>query len=393
MIDIIVDILTHIFIVGIFLIIGLFLFNTIINLSIPAINFFKNLKGDRVLFSKNNKNENSQNLKNTIKSPKQPPMLFLQTQEIIAEIEKFLDAPLITYYNSNSGSVCENDAIGFYRQLKGRKFEKLYLYIKSDGGSGIAALKIISILRNHCDELIALVPSNCASAATMMSLGANKIIMSSLGYLTSVDTSLRHELSPRTNTNDLVSVSMNELDRVVKLWKTNEKANDENPYKSLYEYIHPLVFGAVDRASSLSLKICNEILRYHFDDEEKIKSISEKLNSAYPSHDYPILIREAQKIGLNVEKMDERLGEILDNLSELYAQMGQKTFTDYDENSYHDNNIANIIEMNGTQLYYQIDKDWFYRTEEQRWIVLNDESSWRKNEFEDDEIKNSICYF
>ena len=134
-------------------------------------------------------------------------------------------------------------------------------------------------------------------------------------------------------------------------------------------------------------------MRYHFDDEEKIKSISEKLNSAYPSHDYPILIREAQKIGLNVEKMDERFGEILDNLSELYAQMGQKTFTDYDENSYHDNNIANIIEMNGTQLYYQIDKDWFYRTEEQRWIVLNDESSWRKNEFEDDEIKNSICYF
>ena len=388
-----IDILAEVLVYGIFLVIILFLLSIIINLSMSIIKFFKNLKGDRVLFSKNNKNENSQNLKNTIKTPKQPPMLFLQTQEIIAEIEKFLDAPLITYYNSNSGSVCENDAIGFYRQLKGRKFEKLYLYIKSDGGSGIAALKIISILRNHCDELIALVPSNCASAATMMSLGANKIIMSSLGYLTSVDTSLRHELSPRTNTNDLVSVSMNELDRVVKLWKTNEKANDENPYKSLYEYIHPLVFGAVDRASSLSLKICNEILRYHFDDEEKIKSISEKLNSAYPSHDYPILIREAQKIGLNVEKMDELLGEILDNLSELYAQMGQKTFTDYDENSYHDNNIANIIEMNGTQLYYQIDKDWFYRKEEQRWIVLNDESSWRKNEFEDDEIKNSICYF
>ena len=98
MIDIIADVLTHIFIVCIFLIIDLFLFNTIINLSIPAINFFKNLKGDRVLFSKNNKNENSQNLKNTIKTPKQPPMLFLQTQEIIAEIEKFLDAFLYKKY-------------------------------------------------------------------------------------------------------------------------------------------------------------------------------------------------------------------------------------------------------------------------------------------------------
>ena len=349
------------------------------------------IKGERVNFLNSKKECNE--TQSQIKTPKQPPMLFLQTQEIISQIEKFLDAPLITYFNSNSGSVCENDAIGFFRQLKGKKFKKLYLYIKSDGGSGIAALKIVSILRNHCDELIALVPSNCASAATMMALGANKIIMSSLGYLTSVDTSLRHELSPRTNTNDLVSVSMNELDRVVKLWKESEKPNDENPYKSLYEYIHPLVFGAVDRASSLSLKICSEILRYHHSDDEKIKFISEKLNSGYPSHDYPILLREGQNIGLNIEKMDERLGEILDTLSELYAEMGQKTYTDYDENSYHDNNIANIIEMSGSQMYYQIDKDWFYRKEEQRWIVLNDESSWRKNEFEDEKIKNSICYF
>ena len=63
---------------------------------------------------------------------------------------------------------------------------------------------------------------------------------------------------------------MDELSRVVKLWKNNERPNDENPYKELYKYIHPLVFGAVDRASSLSLKICREILRYHFEDEQKI---------------------------------------------------------------------------------------------------------------------------
>lgn len=327
------------------------------------------------------------------KTPKQPPILFAETQNTISKIEQLLNAPLITYYNSNAGSVCENDAIAFYRLLKGKKFKKLYFCIKSDGGSSIAALKIVSILRTHCDELIVLIPSNCASAATMIALGANKIMMSPLGYLTSVDTSLTHELSPRTRTNDLVSVSMNELDRVIKLWKDNEKSIDENPYNTLYEYIHPLVFGAVDRATSLSLKICSEILQYHYQDEKKIKLISEKLNSAYPTHDYPILLREAKEIGLNAEKMDEHLCDILDRLNELYAEMGQRTFTDYDQNNYHDNNIANIIEIKGSQVYYQIDKDWFYRTEEQRWIVLNDESSWRKNEFDENGlIKNAIVY-
>jgi hypothetical protein len=29
-------------------------------------------------------------------------------------------------------------------------------------------------------------------------------------------------------------------------------------------------------------------------------------------------------------------------------------------------------------VYYQQDKDWFYRTEERRWISLNDVSRWRR---------------
>ena len=201
----------------------------------------------------------------------QTAVLFSETQDLISAIEKRLNATLITYYNSNAGSVCGNDASAMYEILKGKKIDTAYLFIKSDGGSGIAALRIISTLRNYCKNLIALVPANCASAATMMALGANEIVMGPLAYLTPVDTSLKHELSPTNKGNELVSVSMDELSRVVKLWKEQDKdrPNDTNPYNSLYEYIHPLVFGAVDRASSLSLKICSELLRYHIDDDKK----------------------------------------------------------------------------------------------------------------------------
>lgn len=331
------------------------------------------------------------------RAPKQngvakPPILFHETQELIKRIEGKLGGTLITYYNSNAGSVCGNDASAMYEILKGKKIENAFLFIKSDGGSGIASLRIISTLRNYCKNVTALVPANCASAATMMALGANEIVMGPLAYLTPVDTSLKHELSPVDKNNDKVSVSMDELNRVIKLWKTNEKDKDENPYKSLYEYIHPLVFGAVDRSSSLSLKICREILRYHINDEEKIRKISERLNSDYPAHEYPILFREAEEIGLHVKKMDDELNEMLQELTLLYSEMGQRAFTDYDENSYHDNNIANIIEANGKQIYYQIDKDWFYRPDERRWNVMNDESSWRKNELVGGKLKNTIYH-
>lgn len=321
-----------------------------------------------------------------------PPILFKQTQELIQRIEDKLGGTLITYYNSNAGSVCGNDASAMYEILRGKKIENAFLFIKSDGGSGIASLRIISTLRNYCKNITALVPANCASAATMMALGANEILMGPLAYLTPVDTSLKHELSPTNKGNELVSVSMDELNRVIKLWHENEKASDSNPYKSLYEYIHPLVFGAVDRASSLSLKICREILRYHIDDEDKIKQISERLNGDYPAHEYPILYREAKEIGLHVAKMDDELNEMLQELTMLYSEMGQRAFTDFDENNYHDNNIANIIETGGKQIYYQIDKDWFYRPDERRWSVINDESSWRRNELIDGKMKSSIYH-
>ena len=29
-------------------------------------------------------------------------------------------------------------------------------------------------------------------------------------------------------------------------------------------------------------------------------------------------------------------------------------------------------------IYFQLDKDWHYRSEERRWVALNDKSQWRK---------------
>ena len=58
--------------------------------------------------------------------------------------------------------------------------------------------------------------------------------------------------------------------------------------------------------------------------------------------------------------------------------MGQQAYTDYDENNYHNNEITNILEVDGMQVYYQVDKDWHYRNEERRYIPMNDSSSWYK---------------
>lgn len=310
---------------------------------------------------------------------KQPPVLFGRTQAVIAQAAALLGGPVVTYWNNPRGSICANDVLALYEVLEHLgQHDTIYLFLKSNGGSGQVSLRMVSLLRQHCRHLVALVPLECASAATMIALGANTIQMGPTAYLTAVDTSLNHSLSPIDKDNARVSVSLDELNRVIRLWREQQGDSNENPYKNLFAYVHPLVIGAIDRAESLSIMLCRELLAYHIEDETRAHEIAATLNSKYPSHSYPILLSEARKIGLTVDRMSPAVNALLLELNRLYSEMGQKATTDFDEIRAHGNEILNIVETSNLQVYFQDDKDWFYRTEERRWITMNDNSAWRR---------------
>jgi hypothetical protein len=325
---------------------------------------------------------------------KQPPVLFSQTQALLGKLSARLGGPIVAYWNGSRGSVCHSDVIALYYVLEQLgQHETIYLFIKSDGGSGQVSLRLVNLLRQHCSKLVALVPLECASAATMIALGADGIQMGPTAYLTAVDTSLNHALSPVDRDND--RVSLNELQRVIRLWRAQqgeEQATPENAYKSLFQYVHPLVIGAVDRAESLSIMLCRELLAYHIADAAKAEAISTALNGKYPSHSYPILLDEAVKIGLHAERMPADVNALLLQLNACYSEMGQKATTDFDEGHAHSNEIVNIWESADAQVYYQQDKDWFFRAEERRWITLNDNSGWRRIERVGKRIKRGALH-
>lgn len=325
---------------------------------------------------------------------KTPPILLDQTQTILASIEAVLKEPLITYWNGPNSSICANDVTGLYSVLRTKgKVNRLSLFVKSDGGSGQASLRMVNLLRQFTERLTVLAPLECVSAATMLALGADRILMGPLAHLSAVDTSLTHDLSPIDRDNDRVSVSSDELGRVVRLWqKQSKKQNASNPYEHLFSHVHPLVIGAVDRSSALSTKLCVEILSYHMKDMRKARKISNILNSGYPSHSYPITLREARRIGLHAERLDPRINELLFELNEVYSEMGQRCSTDFDESNSHDNTLLSIIEGRGQAVYYLNDKDWHYRTEERRWVTLNDKSGWKRAELVNGKVELSTFH-
>ena len=191
---------------------------------------------------------------------KQPPILFSKTQALIKKANELLGGTLVTYFNNPRGSVCHDDVLALYELLeKIGDQKKIYLFIKSSGGNGQASLRLVNLLRQYCEEVIAVVPLECASAATMITLGANEIHMGPMAYLTPVDTSLTHSLSPIDRDNDRVSVSLDELTRVVRLWQAQNGDAKENPYQELFKHVHPLVIGAVtgpSRFRSCSARNC-----------------------------------------------------------------------------------------------------------------------------------------
>jgi hypothetical protein len=317
---------------------------------------------------------------------KRPPILFDDTQKIIARLQSRLDATFVSYWNSVRGSICHSDVVVLYQMLlKARPRDSVMVFMKSDGGNGEASLRMVNVVRTHFKRVVSLVPLNCESAATMFVLGSDEIHMGPMAFLSAVDTSLRHDLSPIDKDNDRVSVGANELTRIIQQWKQHGKG-DENPFGEIYKYIHPLVIGAVDRSDSLSVKLCEEILSFHMKDTENIKRIAHALNNDFPSHGYPILLREACRLGLNAVPLDREIERDLMELNEIYSEMGQLCRTDFDAHHHHDNEIINITEIEGAMVYYMVDKDWHYRESDRTWVYTKEQSGWRIRERKDDDV-------
>lgn len=323
----------------------------------------------------------------------QPPVFFQETQELIGKLEQRLGATVLVYWTSPTGRICHSDVEALQEILQkiGQQSE-IYLFIRSEGGSGLTSLRIVNLLRHYATQLKVLIPLDCASAATMIALGAEEIYMGPLAYLTAIDTSITHSLSPIDTFNNRVSVSQDELTRVINLWRAEANSESPHPYQTLFQYVHPLVIGAVDRASSLSIKVCTQILSYHMSDLELAEKISKHLNSNYPYHCYPITFREAQNIGLTVLPLTSEVNALLLELHQLYSQMGQKAFKYLDEFHYRNYEILNILEGRDVQIYYKSDEDWYYRSEERRWTRMNDESIWRKTERRGEQICESVFH-
>jgi|SRR3989344_3883304 len=312
-----------------------------------------------------------------------PPFLWEKSQSLIKEIEQKLQSKTIAYYINEHTTMNTDNADYFFSHVRDLQPESsLALILVSSGGEQIATWRIANILRNYCNNLIIVVPSRCASAATLLALSAEKILLGPAGFLTAIDTSLTHPLNPRPNGRGLPSrVSVDQISRIKEFLDTDLKnyPGTKSTSEILFANIHPVVFAELQRASNLSKMIAKNMmqLRTNAPSEEDRNRIADMLNDSYPTHGYPIVLKEAQKIGLPAEPTPPDLNPLLWELVKMYSLASKKIITNITPTYFHLEHVPVIIESVNKRTFYRM--SYYKRFMSQPslgWIMENDKTGW-----------------
>lgn len=255
-------------------------------------------------------------------------MNFQQRQALYQQIENDRDTKVIAFVTGDRSGLetqIAGDAIDLFVALLDEigPTEKLSLILHTNGGSVSAAWRLINLVRTFCDHLEVLIPSKAMSAGTLMTLGADKIVMTKQAALGPIDPSLDHPLGPSIATsNGPVRVSVSA--EAVHGYLNEAKRDIEDPagmaaiWTDLASRIHPIVLGEVFRRRAQIRFLAGRLIQYAVPDESKRQNVIDLLCSDSGSHDYTLNRREARDLGLAVENPSAALYQTLNAIAKSY---------------------------------------------------------------------------
>lgn len=257
-------------------------------------------------------------------------MNFAARKALYREIEKARDSRVITYVTSDRQGLetaISPDCVDLFVDLLDRigPTKKISLILHTDGGQTLGAWRIVNLLRTFCDELEVMIPSKALSAGTLISIGADKLVMSKQAALGPIDPSVNNLLNPQVNINGQLSrspVSVESVLGFISVAKEELKLSGEpaltQVLSNLTAQVHPLVIGEVYRTRTQIRFLATKLVARQIADQEKITNIVNFLCADSGSHDYTINRREAKELGLNIEKPSEALYGLLKAVHESF---------------------------------------------------------------------------
>lgn len=248
--------------------------------------------------------------------------------ELIKEIEEFRQSKVITYFTGDRrpyfmSQIGEDAVRPLYDHLLNLEFEpekqkKLDLFLYSLGGDVSVPWRIVSMIREFCDEFSVLIPYRALSGATLISIGADNIIMGKKAELGPIDPTLERKQGPNKPP-DIISVE--DINSFLIFVKERAGIKEQNALsqilKCLVDDIGPRVIGSVDRMHRHIRLVAEKLLttRKQKIIKEETKTIIEMLIEKMFFHGHAIGRKEAKEIGLPIISPD---ADLEDKMWELF---------------------------------------------------------------------------
>lgn len=238
-------------------------------------------------------------------------MAYEDRVELYEKIERLRKRSLIVYStrfsNYNSGSMSLDSIPEFCEQLlqTSSDSKKIDLLLVSQGGDAIVAWRIINLLRERFDEVDVLVPYVAQSAATVLSFGADNIIMHPFSYLGPIDPQIsiqsdNFQLPPKTFSVEDVKAYLEFVENDLGMKNIRDNNAESEPYHfnsnvldHLVKELSPTQIGLVKKSMKLSEGLAEKLLLLHMNDKKKVENIVKKFNSM-THHGYTIGRKEAK---------------------------------------------------------------------------------------------------
>ncbi|MFA6711783.1 MAG: serine protease [Candidatus Caldatribacteriota bacterium] len=239
------------------------------------------------------------------------------------QLEKMTESVLLVYFTGDrpgfQTQMGQDVYDLFVDQLEAiGKVNRISLFLYSRGGDTNVAWSLCNLIRSYCNELYVIIPSRAHSAATLLSLGADKIYMTKQATLSPIDPSINTPLNPSgPNTNEKLPVSVESIKGFIQLAKEElgiiGSEESAEVLAILAKEIHPLVLGDVFRARSHIRMLARKLLEIHFKaNTEIIEKISNFLCSDSWNHHYSINRKEAKEsLGLIIEIPNDEMYSLI----------------------------------------------------------------------------------
>jgi ClpP class serine protease len=261
----------------------------------------------------------------------------MDKKELIKEIERIRNSRVIAYLtNDRQGPMNARISLDIIpiisRQLrKIKKSEKIDLFLYSAGGDTMVPWRLVSMIREYCNDFSVLIPYKAHSAATMISLGADEIVMSDLSEISPIDPSTANFFNPNdpNNPHNKIPVSVEDVMAYFDLAKNKFGIKSDPDLTSIFNkfidstpQIHPLALGNINRTHNLIRILATRLLKSHKNPmaDKEIENIVDFFTEKLYSHQYFIGRKEAKEdLGVtNVTFANDELSDLMTELFDLY---------------------------------------------------------------------------